>query len=324
MSIRLKKVEWVNKERSLWQCTICGWWYECWTVDHDGTARWGAQGTKGRVFQADSLDAAKAACEQHALERIREAVEEYLIYDAAEKERQLELCRLGRKVQELAEEARDSRASPFRYNEADKVIDAFDNALTIEEMGLDAAVAVEDVNAEIEATGSSQHVPLHIGETTEKVEVVGETFQVTAPVLYERLNELVTDLNNLISDSAGVAGLHLNGDLAPWDELTEGGRFGGWLGSLAKAEEVLHAYKKIDGSNSPEIPDSWQPIETAPELEQVLIAYRGVNPNKPLIDVAFYHPDAKSWDVCGQVRVNPARVFAWMPLPKPPKEGEHG
>lgn len=84
----------------------------------------------------------------------------------------------------------------------------------------------------------------------------------------------------------------------------------------AAIERASHWFRP----NRQAILDSWQPIETAPELEQVLIAYRGVNPNKPLIDVAFYHPDAKSWDVCGHVRVNPVRVFAWMPLPKPPKE----
>lgn len=110
----------------------------------------------------------------------------------------------------------------------------------------------------------------------------------------------------------------------------------GWIASLvsgkvfpnrkaAKAACEQHALERIREAvevepNSPEIPDGWRDISTAPELEQVLIAYRGVNPNKPLIDVAFYHPDAKSWDVCGHVRVNPVRVFAWQPLPKPPKE----
>lgn len=170
MSIRLKKVEWnYSGDGTLWRCVIAGWWYECWQPE-SGPARWGAAGTNGRVFEADTLDSAKAACEQHALERIREAVE---------------------------------------------VV--------------------------------SEHIP--------------------------------------------------------------------------DATKMMNSQAILDGSNSPEIPDGWQPVETAPELEQVLIAYRGVNPNKPLIDVAFYHPDARSWDVCGHVRVNPVRVFAWMPLPEPPKEG---
>ena len=36
-------------------------------------------------------------------------------------------------------------------------------------------------------------------------------------------------LNQLQESSEGVAGLHLNGDVAPWDELREGGRFEEWL-----------------------------------------------------------------------------------------------
>ncbi len=38
----------------------------------------------------------------------------------------------------------------------------------------------------------------------------------------------------LIDESHGVAGLHLNGDVAPWSELREGGRFE-WLGEFDRA-----------------------------------------------------------------------------------------
>ena len=33
------------------------------------------------------------------------------------------------------------------------------------------------------------------------------------------------ELSDLISESSGVYGLHLNGDLSPWDEIEQGGRF---------------------------------------------------------------------------------------------------
>jgi len=33
----------------------------------------------------------------------------------------------------------------------------------------------------------------------------------------------------LIEESHGVVGLHLNGDVAPWSELSTGGRFEQWL-----------------------------------------------------------------------------------------------
>ena len=44
------------------------------------------------------------------------------------------------------------------------------------------------------------------------------------------LKSLIGAIDILISDSAGVAGLHMNGDLAPWDELTSDGQFNQWLG----------------------------------------------------------------------------------------------
>lgn len=34
---------------------------------------------------------------------------------------------------------------------------------------------------------------------------------------------------DLINESSGVTGLHLNGDVASWDELRTGGRFEDWL-----------------------------------------------------------------------------------------------
>lgn len=52
------------------------------------------------------------------------------------------------------------------------------------------------------------------------------------------LKELVNDLTGLISESDGVAGLHKNGDLATWDELTNGGRFEEWIASLETARAI--------------------------------------------------------------------------------------
>lgn len=47
----------------------------------------------------------------------------------------------------------------------------------------------------------------------------------------ERLRESV---EVLMANSHGVAGLHLNGDIASWGELTEGGRFEEWLLALSE------------------------------------------------------------------------------------------
>lgn len=48
------------------------------------------------------------------------------------------------------------------------------------------------------------------------------------------LERLVHDVDDLMDSSTGVTGLHLNGDLAPWSELGEGGQSELWLG------EALH------------------------------------------------------------------------------------
>lgn len=46
----------------------------------------------------------------------------------------------------------------------------------------------------------------------------------------------------LIAESGGVYGLHLNGDNAPWGELTEGGRFEEWLSPIADLRQALAAF----------------------------------------------------------------------------------
>ena len=52
---------------------------------------------------------------------------------------------------------------------------------------------------------------------------------------------LVQDIGDLIANSEGVAGLHMNGDVAPWESLTEGGEFGAWLGSFDRLRDALDA-----------------------------------------------------------------------------------
>ena len=54
----------------------------------------------------------------------------------------------------------------------------------------------------------------------------------------ERYNHIKHDINYLISNSDGVAGLHLNGDVAPWTDLLEGGRHEEWLLSLSNSEAI--------------------------------------------------------------------------------------
>ena len=46
----------------------------------------------------------------------------------------------------------------------------------------------------------------------------------------------------LIEESRGVDGLHLNGDVAPWDELLAGGQFEHWLFDFSAAQGALLDY----------------------------------------------------------------------------------
>lgn len=55
----------------------------------------------------------------------------------------------------------------------------------------------------------------------------------------EALRGLVSSVDALVSDSYGVVGLHLNGDVAPWDELLQGGRYEEWLAALEDARAIL-------------------------------------------------------------------------------------
>lgn len=57
--------------------------------------------------------------------------------------------------------------------------------------------------------------------------------------LVEAAARVAADVADLAAHSEGVAGLHMDGDLAPWGSLLDGGEFGAWLGSVAELEEVL-------------------------------------------------------------------------------------
>lgn len=50
-------------------------------------------------------------------------------------------------------------------------------------------------------------------------------------------------VRGLIAQSEGVAGLHLNGDVAPWADLMTGGRYEEWLTDLDRAKAALDALR---------------------------------------------------------------------------------
>lgn len=65
-----------------------------------------------------------------------------------------------------------------------------------------------------------------------------EALKTARTELANALSELVGEIRQLASESCGVAGLHLNGDVATWEEILPGGRFE-WLGSLKRAESAI-------------------------------------------------------------------------------------
>lgn len=54
---------------------------------------------------------------------------------------------------------------------------------------------------------------------------------------------LVDELDGLVGESGGVFGLHINGDVATWDELLPGGRFER-LSSLDELRAALAAQQQ--------------------------------------------------------------------------------
>lgn len=56
------------------------------------------------------------------------------------------------------------------------------------------------------------------------------------------LLECHDDVEILMNESHGVAGLHQNGDVAEWGELELGGRFEEWLRSVAIVRAIRDSF----------------------------------------------------------------------------------
>ena len=121
-----------------------------------------------------------------------------------------------------------------------------------------AAALLQRHEAELATLRRQQSVPPAEGEVGELVAWLQRTADLltdgntqtprlsrTAEVLQRQaeelavLRQLAEEILALVSESDGVAGLHLNGEVAPWDELLPGGRFER-LTSLP-SEERTHA-----------------------------------------------------------------------------------
>lgn len=85
------------------------------------------------------------------------------------------------------------------------------------------------------------------GLLIEKTDVDRWNTRIPDPMLEELAGALENTHDSvceLIDSSRGVCGLHLNGDVATWDELRTGGKFEGWLIEFDDALQVLQKYQK--------------------------------------------------------------------------------
>lgn len=57
------------------------------------------------------------------------------------------------------------------------------------------------------------------------------------------LTQVVEEMNFLMNDSQGVAGLHLNGDIAKRESLLRGGSDDSWLTYLSEAADFVQNYR---------------------------------------------------------------------------------
>ncbi len=60
-----------------------------------------------------------------------------------------------------------------------------------------------------------------------------------APELVEALKNLVSAIDSLAAESEGVTGLHLNGDVAKWEDILPGGQYEAWLLPIDSARALL-------------------------------------------------------------------------------------
>jgi len=97
----------------------------------------------------------------------------------------------------------------------------------------------EKENAELKEIIESLHSSRKFTYENQKSEI--ESLRKQVEELRSHLTAVVEEMNHLMNDSKGVAGLHLNGDIAPWASLLRGGEFDTWLSYLSDAAEYIQS-----------------------------------------------------------------------------------
>lgn len=63
----------------------------------------------------------------------------------------------------------------------------------------------------------------------------------------QKLSKGIKCVRELIDNSTGVAGLNLNGDIAPWEDLDRNGHMSEWLTQFNHAEDLLRLEEEEKG-----------------------------------------------------------------------------
>lgn len=130
------------------------------------------------------------------------------------------------------------------------------------------------------------------------VELAGKVVEAAGQPELEALRNLVGELDALIGASAGVLGLHKNGDLVPWDSLMANGQYP-WLGALDEARDICD--RAVLPAAASQAAETAAPSPLPPALVVQYRNYRGevalrsiVPIGAPFHGATEHHPKA-SW-----------------------------
>lgn len=74
----------------------------------------------------------------------------------------------------------------------------------------------------------------------------------------KHIRALIKVIDDLTENSVGVAGLHKNGDIAPWSDLLSGGRYSAWAGEDMDAAQAfldtpIPAVQSVEGGDEEQL-----------------------------------------------------------------------
>ena len=152
-------------------------------------------------------------------------------------------------------------------------------------MTMDGIVAsrrqVETNTASTIASGFT--IPLYTeppanNQSEQHLEMVNAPVPSVPDEFYNAVANLSVDLEELVAETSGVYGLHLNGDPSPWGEILEGGRF--------ELISSLHVVQNLLAARPPE-----QPADLARDAERYRWLRTYNTAKHPAVTEAFFLGD---------------------------------